>query len=1816
MVAIVTDPVFSSEQRAQQYREANPPIGIQATYKAPTFNPIGGVVNRDRTTWLGGQVENRLRLNALSSMDGDPGIVDYLINDVFTNIFAYENTEDLTRMVVMNNFGSGQYLSNKDGTIIDQDNLTSDKVPDYLNPVILQTLQERGVDFTGLKDLTVEDAIHRIKREILAISLSDELEASANTLFEKAAGPVIEFGAGFLDLTTIATLGTAGLAKGVGVKAIRSTVQAEAKSTILNKAIANTTRRFGRNQTISGSLIDNSFTRNHAATMLGFDAAFTSVGFDLALQKKEHDILERYYSDYDAPWFNFNRSLVSGGFGFALGGGIGKLFGVSKAPRERAKIVNDVMRKIGKDLSPEQHAALKQMTEDFTYDQRTLPSLRNLYDTVGEEKGLDVLQVMLEDMINADIAKFDNGKLVGDNQLRSQYLKERINSAVNNARKSFDVTQEQLDNFNVRWEANESTIERLSSYLTEDPYKTPDGPRLKKLSDEVKEQRKVARLQLKEALRKRETLNKEQADISVQLRVSNDIKQREGAISGRTAGGSQAPKDLSKIGGPATQVIVDVPTTQQTATNVAYQIAAFLRRNPTFEELDNFLSHIDVNPTQRAVKLQKQVNRIIELENSRFIAKSLSNESPQTTGFTTERGSTYTVDSEGRTTRNKAKRAEHGNDSGLKPTSDKTVFVSSEAAQEIGMMQGLNRESEASVSITNKGIKLSWKSGVSEDGKPYGKINTKLIPYTDKPEIGKHPVEFWDNGNYHPGSKITKLDSPVTPESIDAVVNNAIADVKEKHIDRLFAKKQPNEWETSFEFAVRRRAEAAEVWRKVEEDQTLTALERNALIQEAITAVDEANKAIDSVINSVIGSMDKEFRKGDNDRARYASWLEGHQLVPVSKRSSEAARALLEAHFIDYGSAPPIYSDNFLTRFLYSDIVNKISGAGTPRHVMVEVAKGSPELAMAINMIGDLTNVSVAYGGRNKYVPSLEIMQRRYLRKVDQLIFQPQKRLRARIKDNAEYIELMKQAYRYAANLDSAPSDPDALALAKGLKKFYGDIGIKANKEGVLRTTNPYDYLNISLKASLGDDSAESAKVRAVIVDELLKHWERVYKPESGSPIRVSILSFIDIIAPSPNLAASGEKSWVFRNVRLSAKASADSAARKIDFEKGYDNFELLSVLDYETLFDLEYRQDDGSWKSVGEIYNDNFRAGLKDEAEKAVSNRVRLSGKAEVSDGALLRQSRQSQYHSLELRRENASQRRLIPDSVLLSKAVLDTGAVHFDPVMDAHHYWFSFASDLALQENMTRLTGKTGITWESFVSFAIEKHKKENINADGKPKYTDKFYGDFEAFLLAAKDSVSGRSYVRNEADSFTTGVLQFANHVLSSGVNAAVGLISPATELAMPALTHMMVSKNRKAKMTEMLRAVKSLNKDQRWALGNSIHQATGASRVLTETHEVNNEIYMSYWQRLAAPWIRFKDAVAGEGTAKTFQASTNTVGGRFANSAVAFAEALSDTTRNISGELLWTYMGHNIFGQYHTNMVGRQLDKIIAAQAIIGNIKGPIPERMLRGIARDKGLDYLDLVAYMDSGLIIQGPNRGLDLLAALKARGADRFGDTEKVYQVIETFDSPLYRQEIREMYDRVLDHATKQVDRDITNPRVWDRPAHANNALVSIIHRYLSFARGFRNGRMADLANAGVLPFSQAYIGYMMAELFNRNMMSVVFHGDSIDDLIERWEEEPEKMTVYSLAGVPLFGGGQSVLTSVVANVFDADNQLNSSFVPSGSMFRRKISAVNSVLRGIRSEDDEVRDEDLIELARSIPGINHATSMILLNQVMTSDDDD
>lgn len=131
-------------------------------------------------------------------------------------------------------------------------------------------------------------------------------------------------------------------------------------------------------------------------------------------------------------------------------------------------------------------------------------------------------------------------------------------------------------------------------------------------------------------------------------------------------------------------------------------------------------------------------------------------------GFTTAKGSTYEVGPDGTTVRNKAARPDigHEGDEGLKPASEKTVYVEPDAAAALSLPEGSRwrviDHGDGTISLATQNADGGW--GISP--------SARNVPVADNPAAGLMPIELWGKGEVygrdaynkaHFGNEITEV---------------------------------------------------------------------------------------------------------------------------------------------------------------------------------------------------------------------------------------------------------------------------------------------------------------------------------------------------------------------------------------------------------------------------------------------------------------------------------------------------------------------------------------------------------------------------------------------------------------------------------------------------------------------------------------------------------------------------------------------------------------------------------------------------------------------------------------------------------------------------------------------------------------------------------------------------------------------------------------------------------------------------------------------------------------------------------------------------
>jgi hypothetical protein len=254
---------------------------------------------------------------------------------------------------------------------------------------------------------------------------------------------------------------------------------------------------------------------------------------------------------------------------------------------------------------------------------------------------------------------------------------------------------------------------------------------------------------------------------------------------------------------------------------------------------------------------QKQVDEIVKTAPpvvAQTTADTGAPVAPGVSSFKTSKGSEYTVNQDGTTVRNKSAHPEHPGDEGVKPKSEKTVYLTKDQMDKLSLVQATpgNENNHFVIAHTKDG-----KVGVgilTKDGKgDHGKVapNTTVTPSTT-PAVGLYPLETWNDGrNHHFGNQITEV-TPTTNEGANlSQKDQQFATEKAKNTPQQSDNQSSTEKQTAeggAPISAEKTAAQTEQQKSVEE--------HTKIINESTDAFEKANNANTNYIRTNILDMD------------------------------------------------------------------------------------------------------------------------------------------------------------------------------------------------------------------------------------------------------------------------------------------------------------------------------------------------------------------------------------------------------------------------------------------------------------------------------------------------------------------------------------------------------------------------------------------------------------------------------------------------------------------------------------------------------------------------------------------------------------------------------------------------------------------------------------------------------------------------------------------------------------------------------------------------------------------------------------------------
>lgn len=317
-------------------------------------------------------------------------------------------------------------------------------------------------------------------------------------------------------------------------------------------------------------------------------------------------------------------------------------------------------------------------------------------------------------------------------------------------------------------------------------------------------------------------------------------------------------------------------------------------------------------------------------------------------------------------------------------------------------------------------------------------------------------------------------------------------------------------------------------------------------------------------------------------------------------------------------------------------------------------------------------------------------------------------------------------------------------------------------------------------------------------------------------------------------------------------------------------------------------------------------------------------------------------------------------------------------------------------------------------------------------------------------------------------------------------------------------------------------------------------------------------------------------------------------------------VSNVSRTVFLEKAGTALGKSLhygtsFAKLH--YARRRLDRLIDNAD-----KLSVSGQDLRGVARETGIEVGELELMRDFGLTSKE-----SLISAKKALEYDKDAliSPEQLYKVVmESQD-----EGISNLYTKLTRFAKEEAETFVSMPSSADRVMSAN-PLVNLMSSMLSFATSFYNNAMTRMGRSPRWKQIGFWSFVLGSEVASSIIRDLVYGGESIDTVIEKWEEDPIKNLASAVTRVPIQSPMSLVPNAGYALAAGQPGQAVSGFTGSASL-----SMVGKGIQGIYSaaqstiEGEELTDSQKRTLNRYIPGWN-SWLMRLMDELPTKFEED
>jgi len=300
------------------------------------------------------------------------------------------------------------------------------------------------------------------------------------------------------------------------------------------------------------------------------------------------------------------------------------------------------------------------------------------------------------------------------------------------------------------------------------------------------------------------------------------------------------------------------------------------------------------------------------------------------------------------------------------------------------------------------------------------------------------------------------------------------------------------------------------------------------------------------------------------------------------------------------------------------------------------------------------------------------------------------------------------------------------------------------------------------------------------------------------------------------------------------------------------------------------------------------------------------------------------------------------------------------------------------------------------------------------------------------------------------------------------------------------------------------------------------------------------------------------------------------GRVGNTALGFIDSVAATAQQMGGMELATEIAVAVTAHSNIRFLNRNMNKI-QKLAELAEAAGP---RLKAATGNDQVKIWKQLVKEAGMGgdhrVAFQMNAAGLlnkDALIAL--RESMKHGDLDMRYLMSRAMDGDEASVAAHRGVGQFIGNRIQEASPSPTASTTYTGPANTANILFNF---FASFPRAWYARNINATSRTGVE--YAAFLGmYYVGEVAHRTIRRAVYDGDSLDDIIQEYEESPHTAVQLALGGVPSLGAGTMAVSGLVNSYIDGttpSNMIGSSIASSYAtkMFRNISGTLKNVASG------------------------------------------